>query len=308
MVEDLKKIIETKRECRVVRIKRLSKATMTDVFKVETDKDTVVARIFKKKDFPDCKKLIWIDAALQAHKIDSARVLFCTQESKPFRYGFMLLEYVDGRDGWSAMKSGDVSLRDYFVRLGKLLRQIHAIKVGKTGAIKISSFDNDFQWFEKLLTSFQSKVNFPNEVLLEMQRFVIQTLSCFSPRFKSVLCHCDLGPYNTIYTKEGGIIPIDWDLAEAGSLFRDFAPITMAVKEMDDFGERESVIREIQEFFLEGYGKTGFTIAEIQRILDAHHLISLIYNALACGNTLKDKKHLANVKKEIGKIMNNYSI
>ena len=109
---------------------------------------------------------------------------------------------------------------------------------------------------------------------------MIQTLTPLLPRFKSALCHCDVGPQNQIYTPDGNIVLFDWDLAEAGNLFRDFSVILMDRKEMGHLGKVDEVTVSIQKAFLKGYGKTGFTAEEMQKIIDTHHVISLVYNTL----------------------------
>ncbi len=132
----LKSAIERDTKYKVVRIKKLLGGSMNQVFKVETDQGTIVARVFSKKDFPDIKKLIWIDNALQKASIDTAKILFCTKKTKPFRFGYMLVEFVEGKNGWNAIRSDEISLQRYFERFGTIVKRIHAVKFTKDCPLK----------------------------------------------------------------------------------------------------------------------------------------------------------------------------
>ena len=92
MDKDLVEIVETLRKCKVIRITKFANGSMNHVFKVETDRGAIVARIFAKKDFPDCRKLLWIHKTLLKRNISVPKILYCSKEQTPFRYGFMLLE------------------------------------------------------------------------------------------------------------------------------------------------------------------------------------------------------------------------
>lgn len=301
MDKDLVEIVETLRRCKVMRITKFAKGSMNHVFKVETDRETIVARIFAKKDFPDCKKLLWIHKTLLKRGIHVPKILHCSKEQRPFPYGFMLLEYVEGVSGWTAIQEGKITLDEYFAKLGEILRHVHAIKITSSAPIKATHPKGDYQWFKRVVKDLASKVGLPNEVVVGIQDFVIQTLTLFLPRFKSVLCHCDVGPQNHIYTPDGRIVLLDWDLAEVGNLFRDFSVILMDKKEMRHLGKVEDVSASIQKAFLRGYGKTGFTTEEMQKIIDAHHVISLVYNTLAYAEN--GKSH-AQEKKNMTLILN----
>ena len=307
MIGPLKKAIESDTKYKVGRIKELAGGSMNYVFKVETNQGTVVARIFAKKDFPDCKKLLWIDKALKRAGVDTAGIIFITRKNKPFRFGYMLTEFVEGKDGWSAIRKGDVSLQKYFETFGRLLKRVHAIKITKNCPIKVSSTKGDYGWFKSVLKNFTRESFLSEKDRIRIQDFVINTLTRYARRCKKVLCHCDPGPQNQIYTKDGRIILIDWDLAEIDIFFRDFSVITIDNKKMDLFGKRQAVTDLFQRAFLRGYGQTRFTSIEIQRAIDAHHIISHVYNALACPTIGKRADRYKRTIKEILKILGRYS-
>lgn len=301
MNKDLAEIVETLRKCKVMHVTKFAKGSMNHVFKVETDRETIVARIFAKKDFSDCKKLLWIHKTLLKRSISVPKILYCSKEQTPFHYGFMLMEYVEGVSGWTAIQEGKIALDEYFAKLGGILRRVHAIKITDSAPIKATHPKGQYQWFKSVVQDLASKISLPHQVVIRIQDFVIQTLTLFLPRFKSVLCHCDVGPQNQIYTPDGNIVLFDWDLAEVGNLFRDFSVILMDKKEMRYLGKVEDVSASIQKSFLRGYGKTGFTAEETQRIIDAHHVISLVYNTLAY--TESGKSHVQE-KKNMTLILN----
>ena len=306
MIGPLKKTIESDTKYKVDRIKELTGGSMNYVFKVETSQGTVVARIFAKNDFPDDKKLLWVDKALKKAGVNTARIIFCTRKNKPFRFGYMLTEFVEGRDGWSAIRNGDVSLQKYFETFGRLLKRIHAIRLSKNCPLKTSSPKGDYGWFRDVLRNFARKSFLSEKSYVRIQDFVINTLTRYALRCKKVLCHCDPGLQNHIYTKNGRIILIDWDLAEIDIFFRDFSVITIDNKKMDLFGKRQAVTRLIQKAFLRGYGRTGFTSIEIQRATDAHHIISHVQNALAYPPIGKGAVRYKRTTKEILKILGRY--
>lgn len=212
----------------------------------------------------------------------------------------MLLEYVEGVSGWTAIREGKISLDEYFVKLGKILRRVHAIRVTESTPLGDTHPKGQYLWFKKVVKNFASKSDLSEETVVLIQDFVIKTLTSFLPRFKSVLCHCDFGPQNHIYTPDGRIIILDWDLAEVGNLFRDFSVILLDKKEMGRLGKVEDVSASIKKAFLKGYGKTGFTTEEMQRIIDAHHVISLVYNTLGFAGSgkshVQEKKNMTLIK------------
>jgi len=307
MIGPLKMAIENDTKYKVDRIKELAGGSMNYVFKVETNQGTVVARIFAKKDFPNYKKLLWIDKALKRARVDTAGIIFCTRKNDPFRFGYMLTEFVEGKDGWSAIRKGDVSLQKYFETFGRLLKRIHAIRLTKNCPLKTSSPKGNYGWFKGVLRKFARKSSLSEKDHIQIQDFIINTLSHYSRRCKKVLCHCDPGLQNHIYTKNGKIILVDWDLAEIDIFFRDFSVITINDKKMDLFGKRQAVIDLIQRAFLRGYGQTGFTSIEIQRAIDAHHIVSHVQNALAYPPIEKGADRYKRTIKEILKILGRYS-
>lgn len=307
MIESLKIAIESDTEYKVNQIRQLAGGSMNYVFKVETNQGAVVARIFAKKYFPDDKKLLWIDKALKRARVDVAGIIVCTRKNKPFRFGYMLTEFVEGINGWDAVRKGKVSLKKYFETFGQLLKRIHAIRLTKNCPLKTSSPKGNYGWFKGVLKNFARKSLLSEKDRIRIQNFVIDTLARYARRCKKVLCHCDPGLQNHIYTKDGKIILIDWDLAEIDIFFRDFSVITIDNKKMGLFGKRQAVTRLIQRAFLRGYGQTGFTSTEIQRAIDAHHIISHIHNALAYPPIGKGTGRYKKTTKEILKIVGRYS-
>ena len=189
MDKDLIGVVEALRKCKVMRVTKFAKGSMNHVFKVETDRETIVARIFAKKDFPDCKKLLWIHKTLFKRSIHVPKILYCSKEQTPFRYGFMLMEYIEGVSGWTAMLEGKISLNDYFVKLGEILRRVHSIKITRTAPIKATHPKGEYQWFKTVVKDLASKIDLSNEVVVRIQEFVwsvphtLDTLSRLAPSY-----------------------------------------------------------------------------------------------------------------------------
>ncbi len=304
MIDDVKTTVEKILNCKAEKVTKFVTGTMNHVFKIETDESVVVARIFGKQNFPNCEKLIWVDDILRTHDISTARILHCEKGQIPFKHGYMLMEFVGGKNGRSAIKDGDISFEDYFIKFGELMRRIHAIRLTEDGAIKLSLFDGGYDWLDSVLADCMVKGSFSTIDIIKVKKFIVESLTKYQTRFKSVLCHCDTGLQNHIYTPSGEIVLIDWDFAEAGSLFRDLSVLTFDGKEIDVFGPREEVIAKITGSFLKGYGEIGFNDDEIKEIVNAHHLISRVFNLAACGDDKAERTNIKRIAEEIRSTLN----
>ena len=252
MDKDLVEIVETSEVA--IRITKPN-GSMNHVFKVETDRGAIVARIFAKKDFPDCRKLLWIHKTLLKKNIDVPKILYCSKGQTPFRYGFMLMEYVEGVSGWTAMREGKIALDEYFVRLGEILRRVHDIKITGSAPIKATHPKGQYQWFKPVVKDLAAKVGLSNEVGARIQDFVIDTHSVL-PRFKNVLCHCDVGPRTDLYPD--GSIVLSIGTRRSGSLFRFL--IVRWIRKMR-YLERRMSKRFNPEGVFKGYG-SGFYVKD----------------------------------------------
>jgi aminoglycoside phosphotransferase (APT) family kinase protein len=304
MKDTLMQAIKAEMGFTVQAIEKIPSGSMNHVFKVDTSSGIVIARVFGQKNSPDTSKLFWIDKKLAENDIDSPRILFGNRSSLYFPYGFMMSEYVEGVNGWEAIQRGGLSLEEYHKKFGALVKQIHSIPLSETGAIKLSDKKYSFNWLDDVLDHFKKVSNFSDSDCYKIKGYIENTFAAFADRFPNVLCHCDIGLQNHLVADNKNITLIDWDLAEADSPFRDIATVTLGVKEMDHFGQRDVVTQKIRAAFLEGYGPTGLEEDEMIRIERAYHLISHIHNLPFHYDAVNGNQQDNETTKEIYEIIN----
>ena len=86
-------------------------------------------------------------------------------------------------------QEGKISLNDYFVKLGEILRRVHSIKITRTAPIKATHPKGEYQWFKTVVKDLASKIDLSNEVVVRIQEFVwsvphtLDTLSRLAPSY-----------------------------------------------------------------------------------------------------------------------------
>src|SRR3972149_7304253 len=218
---------------KVKSIERINQGEVNYVYKIKTENQIVLARISRYKNWPDINKLKWIFNKLEEKGILHPKILFSDTSSKYFRFGFIITEWVNGKDGMSLIREGKLSRKTAVGKIAETLRKTHKVSIGGFDKFNGSGKGEYMTWEESLFSFLKDpkyrkavgdegyKENLNEKGIGEMKR-IIKELN-YQP--KSVLTHQDTTPENAIFNKDGTIL-IDWDNAIGSSWIDDIAWIT----------------------------------------------------------------------------------
>lgn len=214
-------------------VKRINQGEVNYVYKVETKKQTVLIRVARYKNWPDINKLTWIFKKLAKKDIAHPKVLFSDTSSEYFKFGFLISEWIDGKDGMSLIREGKLSRKMAVEKIAETLRKTHQVSIDGFGKFNGNGKGEYMTWEESLFSFLKDpkykkaigdgayKENLNEKGIKEMKR-IIKEID-YEP--ESVLTHQDTTPENAIFNK-GRTILIDWDNAIGSSWIDDVAWIT----------------------------------------------------------------------------------
>jgi len=217
---------------KVKSLERISQGEVNYVYKVETERQMLLVRIARYKNWPDIRKLGWIFNKLEQKGIPHPKILFSDTSSKYFRFGFMITEWVDGKDGMSLIREGNLSRKMAVGKIAETLRKVHKVSIDGFGKFNGNGKGEYTTWEESLFSFLEDskyrkaagdgvyKENLNEKGIQEMKK-IIKKLN-YQP--KPVLTHQDTTPENAIFN--GGVTLIDWDNAIGSSWIDDVAWIT----------------------------------------------------------------------------------
>jgi aminoglycoside phosphotransferase (APT) family kinase protein len=266
----------------VVSTIKIDQGEVNHVYKVVTDTDTIIVRVFRHQHWPEEGKIPWIEQALTQHDIQHAKTKFYSRKSLYFPNGFMISEYISGKSGSDAILQGDVTFDEFHQKLAILLSQIHAIPIEKYGQINNGKgqFSNFLEYRVSKVSSRMESVRGAEGISDSLIQIIIervpQLLQPFETRFKPVLVHGDPTPDNTIYTPEGEVILIDWDGALSETWLRDYSWITYWGSHLSKYGDIEERKQRIREAFIASYRALDFSKVEIETIERALHILQAV--------------------------------
>lgn len=285
----------------IISSKKINQGITNHVYKIESQKGKFLVKVFRNKHWPEDGKLEWIEKQLRKHKVPHAKMVYYSRENKYFRYGLMITEFIDGLNGWDAIKKKRHSLVESWKESGKILGKIHAIKGRKFGHIKNGAGEEkSFVIYELKKTKKKLGELVKLKVLSEtMAKTLVikasQTLKPFNMRFKPVLIHGDASRDNSIVTNSGKFILIDWDNATFSVALADYTRMTSWMSVMPRW-KNETTRIKAKQAFLQGHGNIGFTQKEIEAIEPAMHIIFFI-SLLKFHIERKEKYHSRRVLK-----------
>jgi Ser/Thr protein kinase RdoA (MazF antagonist) len=274
--------IEKTFKTKVLDVLKMKNGEYNHVYKVVTIDNSLLVRVFRNKYWPEDGKLEWIEKQLTKQRIPHAKILYYSRKSDYFLNGFMVTEFLEGLNGWSAVRQNQISIEQSFVEIGKAANRIHKIQIKKFGLVnKGKGTEANFikkeinsmrEHLEKLTKQKQFDQSFQENLFSKIESSLIDLL----PKLKPVLVHADPSRENAIYTPDGRWILIDWDNALSSIWLEDFADLTFWC----DYKRRkkEAIKREalIAKNFFKGYGKTVLTPTQIQKITKVLHIIKCV--------------------------------
>ncbi|MFA6171904.1 MAG: aminoglycoside phosphotransferase family protein [Patescibacteria group bacterium] len=277
IIQAVKSVLKTG----VISCVKMKNGDVNHVFKITTAKGEVIARIFKFENWPEDGKLEWIERRLAKNKIPHAKLLFFTRDKRYFPHGFMISEFIEGEDGFDAIKNGCCTIAQSYFEKGKILKKVHQIKVKKFGPINegkgksLNFLNYKLERANRFLNRLAADKMIKTEVIGIFNEKVEKILGPYNKDFKPVLIHGDATRKNTIWSKKNGLMLIDWDNAWSGIWLWDFIELSWwwrHLKSWKDKGKRKTA----RAAFFRGYGKTACSSRQIDKIERGLHLIKSV--------------------------------
>ncbi len=262
----LEKVVRAVLGVKVKSLERIRQGEVNYVYKVKIESQTVLVRVARYKDWPDIGKLTWIFEKLTEKGIAHQKVLFSDISSEYFKFGFTIYEWLDGKDGMTLIKEGQLSRKEAVVRIAQILQKIHRISIDGFGMFNHKGEGKYKTWEESLFSFFEDpkykravKVGVYGKGSLEKGILAMEELIKnldFKP--KSILTHQDPTPENAIFDKDE-ITLIDWDNAKGSVWIEDLAWITFWMG------------KKAQKWFLEAY-KSNDPLDLIEKVEKVIHI------------------------------------
>jgi aminoglycoside phosphotransferase (APT) family kinase protein len=290
----------------ILQASKIAQGEVNHVYKMQTDKQTYIARVFRHAHWPEDGKLPWIETQLTKHTIPHAKTVYYSRENTYFPHGFMLSEYIDGISGSEAILQHHISFEEYHEKLAFLLNQIHQILVDKFGKINNSNGEYD-NFIEYRLDDIPAKLDEymdQNGYTKKIEEKILDILTPYESRLKPVLVHADPSLDNTIVTPDKKIILIDWDGALSETWIRDFSWITYWGSHLSKFGDLEEQRSKIRQIFNTTYKQTDFSQKEVQDIEKALHILQAADLLQYYYEDTKDLKSFEKTKTKLENFMN----
>ena len=290
------KAVEDVLGVKVLSSRKMAIGEINHVYKVVTDKNAVVARVFGYADQPAQGMLEWIEKKLTAYRIPHAKLLHYTRDKKFFPNGFMISEFVEGQNGWEAIDTGVHSLAQSYEQSGKILRRIYQISLPKYGPINSRKgthdnfIDMEIAQVKRKLRCLTRRKAVPVDTFEKVSRMITQCLEPYQHTFRPVLLHADASRENSIWTKDKRFILIDWDNAWSGIWMWDYIESSWWWLHLKEW-KSENMRNIARKAFFKGYGTGEYSPQEIDVI---QHGLFLIKSVEKMHYYLLDKKDTKN--------------
>ena len=264
----LTKSIESQLDCRILSHKPLGNGEHNVNFLLDTTKGNFVLRIYANVQFDNSEKEYKILKKLNGKY--APKVYYFDNSKSNFKYDYMIQEFIDGI---TLKKFSDNDLKN----VAKIMKEIHQIKdLTKNREWKepIGSWSkkNILQNSKYLGDEFHNEMKqLYSKVLKELE----QIKSLIEKYDRVHLIHDDIIPENTIKTKEGNLVLIDWELATFEYFFFDFGCM---IAENHLTKKQEEVFLKEYNFGLKPNEKKIVHAIKINRILS---LISWLIERIA---------------------------
>lgn len=286
----------------VLKSKRMKAGEINYVYKLQLPKQTVIARVFRYVDQPATGMFEWLEKQLTKSRIPHAKMIYYSRNNRYFPNGFMISEFVEGLNGWDAIKKGKHTIAKSYEATGRILRQVHEIRLPKYGAI--NNGKGEYKDYIKMELSvihckwadLAKKKVIDSELLPSVEYVIKEKLTQYVKLMPPTLIHADASRENSILTPDGKFILVDWDNARSGIWMWDFIELSWWWLHLREWRE-EGVRRVARKSFFKGYGKIPFTSKQVNEIQEALHLIKSIEKMHYYYFDKRDIKNFKFVKK-----------
>jgi thiamine kinase-like enzyme len=231
-VDIIKETFESQMNKIVKSIHKFENVLNNQVFKVETESQSYIFKIYSS-GWPEDGKLPFVARKLDEYKIPHAKLFVFNRDDNNFPNGYLIEECLQGVTADRLMMSGDETMKLY-EKLAVLVSRLHQIRLknfGYTGG-GVAMWTTFSEFIYDMFNDCTSNLRAHNLICadeLETIRQELRKRLTVSDQFPSVLCHGDLSTKN-ILVHSDEIVLIDWDDTQSLCWVADIARLTFWMK------------------------------------------------------------------------------
>ncbi len=231
--DKIKITFEKDMEQSVHSIHQFENVTNNQVFKIETEYQSYIFKVYAKYDWPENGKLPFVSRKLSEHNITHAKLYVFNRDDMNFPNGYLIEKCLPGKTADQLKLSKEETLK-LFKKLAELVSQVHQIKLtgyGYTGS-GVAQYTTFSEFLYDVLKDNSANLTANRFIetmeLTEVNKMIYARLKPYDI-FPSVLCHGDLSTKN-ILVNSNEIALIDWDDVQSLCWVADIARLTLWMK------------------------------------------------------------------------------
>jgi len=267
-IDTIKHVFKENTNKNVCSIHQFENVENNSVYKIETESQSYIFKIYSNSNWPEDGKLLLVDRLLTEHEIPHAKIFVYNRDKVNFPNGYLIEECLPGVTA-DRVELSQEELVSVFQKLGALVSRLHKIKMtgyGYTGeGVALWSTFSEFM-YDSMGDNKSNLLahNITDEDELEYfgQEFWERLKIC--DKFPPVLCHTDLSTKN-ILIHNGDIALIDWDDVYSTPWVNDVAELTFWLKR--EYGDESEIYRKA---FLDTY-QTEYNLSDFYNVEPVLH-------------------------------------
>jgi len=261
MTTAIKRTFEIQTGHKLHSICRFDNAANNQVFKIETEAQPYIFKIYANRDWPEDGKLPFVARKLDEYQMPHSKLFAFNREDDMFPNGYLIEECLPGITADRLTLSNDETL-SLFEKLAVLVSRVHQITLTNYGYI--GNGIADWRTFSKFIydmfddcTTNLRKQNTMDTSYLHAIRTKLYNKLKDCDRYPPVICHGDLSTKN-ILVHSDKIVLIDWDDAQALCWMADIARLTLWLK-LNYGSQAAAVYRKVfLDCYETSYDKSAF--------------------------------------------------
>jgi len=267
-MDTIKSVFKKEMNKNVCSIHQFENVENNSVYKIETDSQPYIFKVYNNSNWPEDGKLLLVDRLLTEHEIPHAKISIYNRDTSNFPNGYLIEECLPGVTA-DRLKLSQKELISVFQKLGEVVSRLHKIRMTGygytgTGVALWSTFsefmydsmgDNNVNLLAHNVTNEEELKYFGKEVWERLK---------VCDKFPPVLCHTDLSTKNIIF-HNGDITLIDWDDVYSLPWVHDIAELTFWLKR--EYGSESEIYRNV---FINNY-QTEYDMRDFYNIEPVLH-------------------------------------
>lgn len=295
----------------VLKSSRIEQGEYNYVYKIESQKEKYILRVFRTSDYPDAEDLNWTNEKLTEAQIPHAKIFKITRDSKFFPAGFMITEFIEGEICHDAIENKKINFEEYCQKVGALLGKVHSIELKKFGLVNhgegeyLDVIQHLLEDMDQIIDEVSQLVGL-NDPIKEKVLAAVNILEKYRERIKPVLTHGDANSDNGILTRDGNVTLIDWDNARADIALFDFATLIYWRMKPPKHLTIKEYRSKLQDAYFSHYGKTEFDTDETNEIVRVLQIVKSVRLLSYYHHIQKRQESVDDTKKKLLSLLSEF--